>query len=114
MATKAISRTRTVYVQRARSRRRSSGMTVPIAVLAGFMPLVNQAIIGYQEGGITRVSDRVVASLTGYDPATQKWNAAHMVHGALPITIGIVAHKIAGRLGVNRALSQAGVPFLRF
>lgn len=112
MATKAIARRRVVYVSRPRSRRKA-GFTIPVAVVAGFMPLVNQALIGYREGGIQRVSDRVVASMTGYDPATQQWHASHMVHGPLPIVLGILGHKLASRLGVNRALSQAGVPFIR-
>lgn len=112
MASKAL-RTRRIYVTRPRARRRSSGFTAPVLVLAGFMPLVNQAVIGYREGGIQRVSDRVVASLTGYDPATQQWNAAHLVHGAVPIGLGIIGHKLASKLGVNRALAQAGIPFIR-
>lgn len=112
MATKAIARRRrTVYVRRAV--RRASKMTVPVAVIAGFMPLANQVILGYKEGGLSRVSDRVVSSLTGYDPAVQRWEFAYLKNGALPILGGILVHKIASRLGVNRALGRAGVPFLR-
>jgi len=99
---------------KAKKRRHSKkGFTIPLAALAGFIPLANQAVLGWREGGIVRVGDRVTASLTGYDPATQKWNSGHLVHGPVPIMLGILTHKVASKLGVNRMLASAGVPWLR-
>jgi len=89
------------------------GMTVSVAVAAGFLPLVNQVIIGFREGGIKRVGDRVCASLTGYDPAVERWESAYLKNGTLPIVLGVLVHKLAGKMGVNRALGNAGIPFIR-
>ncbi len=111
MAKKTIVRRRVVYARRAR--RHAASFTVPVAVLAGFAPLASQAIIGYKEGGLQRLSDRVTASLTGYDPAVQRWEFAYLKNGALPILGGLLVHKLASKMGVNRALGKAGVPFIR-
>jgi len=93
--------------------RSKPGMTVSLAVIAGLLPLANQAIIGFREGGIKRVGDRVCSSLTGYDPSVQRWEAAYLKNGTLPIVLGVLVHKLAGKLGVNRAMGNAGIPFIR-
>lgn len=94
-------------------RQAKPGMTVSLAVIAGLLPLANQAIQGFREGGIKRVGDRVCSSLTGYDPAVGRWEAAYLKNGLLPILLGVGVHKLAGKVGVNRAIANAGIPFLR-
>jgi hypothetical protein len=51
--------------------------------------------------------------LTGYEPRNKSFNLMYMKDGTLPIVGGLVVHKLASKLGVNRMLSQAGVPLLR-
>lgn len=99
--------------KKAKARRRSTGMHLPVAVLAGFVPLVLAAKDGYQYNGWSGVGKRVSLGLTGYNPEDRNWYPAEMLKVTGPIVAGIVAHKVAGRLGINRALANAGVPFLR-
>lgn len=100
--------------QAARPRRRSrAGFTVPLAVLAGFAPLVSWGIVDMKAGGVKQLSGGLCARLTGYNPGDGKWNSYWLMQGAAPIVLGILAHKLAGKLGVNRALGRSGIPFVR-
>jgi hypothetical protein len=98
---------------------RSKSFTLPLAVVAGFGPLIYTTYkhaqwngMGGEEGAI----DVFVRSLTGFSPSTaygRVWEFKRLMWGLMPILGGLVAHKIAGRLGVNKAISSAGIPFIR-
>jgi hypothetical protein len=110
MASKVITR----YRNRPKARHhRKAGMTLPLAVLAGFAPLGIAALDGYKYNGVNGVAKRVTMGLTGYNIEDRRWYMTEMAKVAGPILAGIVVHKLAGRLGINRALGSAGVPFLR-
>ncbi len=99
------------YVARGKKRHhRRPGFTLPLAVVGGFMPL--GVGLWNRRASATDMGNYAISSLTGYMPG-QGWNAGYMKNGAGPIVLGILAHKVAGKLGVNRALAKAGVPFLR-
>lgn len=105
----AKTKTRRIYV---RSKRRSGRkhMTLPLAVLAGFVPL--GVGLWNRKSAPATIAPYVLGSLTGYVPG-QGWNMANMTEGGLPIAAGFVAHWIAGKMGINRALGRARVPFIR-
>lgn len=114
MATKTITRYRTRTV-RAKSRRRAQ-FTLPLAVVAGFAPMglnlwgnVKRIMAGDVAGG----TQGLVIHTTGYNTDTKSfyWPALAMNYG--PILAGFLLHKVAGRVGINRALAQARVPFIR-
>jgi hypothetical protein len=89
-------------------------MTLPIAVLAGFAPLLTHTLAGYKENGLEGAGRYSVSALTGYDTAAHVWRPMEMRRGLLPITLGVLIHKyIGGKMGVNAALSRSGVPLLR-
>lgn len=98
---------------KAKARRKSAGMTLPVAVLAGFAPLGVAALDGYKYSGFAGVGKRVALGLTGFNTEDQKWYPQEMLKVTAPILAGILVHKLAGRLGINRALAQAGVPIIR-
>ena len=103
-------------------RRRSTRMTIPLAVVAGMVPLAigtwqHGQYAGWTGSGDTGM-DYFVRSLTGFSPNAagyggSRWNLRNMQHGALPIVVGMIAHKVAGRIGINAALARAGVPLIR-
>lgn len=95
------------------ARRKSAPMTLPLAALAGFAPLVSRTVTGFQSGGLPTATHEVVAGLTGYQMDDGQWNVNNMRYGTFPILLGLLVHKLATRLGVNRALGRARVPFLR-
>lgn len=98
---------------KAKAHRRRAGMTVPLAVLAGFAPLGVSTIEGFKQNGAEGAMHYAVAGLTGWDTRTNKWELAYMTRGTIPIVLGFLVHYAASRLGVNRALGRARVPFLR-
>jgi len=105
-----------------RFHRRSNKMTIPLAVVAGMVPLAigtwqHGQFNGWTGSGDTAM-DYFVRSLTGFSPNAagyggSTFNIRNMKHGALPIVVGMIAHKVAGRIGINGALARAGIPFIR-
>jgi len=119
MATKALA-TRTVLVSRPRRRRRSSsGFTLPLAVVAGFTPLaLDMWNVGYQRkdqpgGRIGGMLHMAALDLAAYNTDTHAFDANHLGSGWGAIVLGVVAHKAANILGLNRMLARAKVPFIR-
>lgn len=105
-------RTVTRYVRRAR--RRAAKMTVPIAVLAGLAPGAASAYEGFKKDGFRGLSYRLANDYTGYDAYNKAWNASELKNGLMPLVAGFMVHwLIGGKLGVNRALGRARVPFVR-
>lgn len=115
MATKTITRYRAA--PKAKRRRKKGGFTLPISVVAPVGMLAwatGQRAVKNPEEGL----NHAMGALTGYraDAVKKGWKPFHaqrMTEGALPILVGVLVHKLAGKLGVNRALSQAGVPIIR-
>jgi hypothetical protein len=50
--------------------------------------------------------------ITGLD-ASGNWHIESLVKNLSPMVAGVATHKIANKLGINRALASAGVPYLR-
>lgn len=99
---------------KARTRRAKAQMTIPVAALAGFLPLAGVVATSFQQGGIQLVGNNLVSNLTGYDIPSKTWKLAYMEKGLIPIVAGLLAHKVIGqKLGVNRMLARSGVPFIR-
>jgi len=95
-------------------RKARAQMTIPVAALAGFVPLAGVVMTSFKQGGIELAGNNLVSNLTGYDINTKTWNFGYMAKGTIPIIAGLLAHKLIGqKLGVNRMLANAGVPFVR-
>lgn len=100
---------------KARAKHRSKGMTLPLAVLAGMaVPAIDLYKNGISQGDAGRTMNTAAAIFTGYNPESHTWEMAYLKRGLLPVVAGILVHKfVGGKLGVNRALAGAGVPFIR-
>ena len=93
---------------------RRAGFTLPIAVVAGFVPLVTDIVNTVKSGGWQSVGDVIVGDFIGYHPTTGQWNFADVKDGLVPIGLGILVHKfVGGMLGVNRYLGRARIPIIR-
>lgn len=110
---KAKTITRRVYVTKKRSRRKS--FTIPIAMT---LPLIWPAQKAYhiytETGSIESAIRNYFAYYTGWtgNPA-RSWEPAYLKYGLAPLVAGVVLHKVAGKVGINRMLATAGVPFVR-
>lgn len=96
------------------ARRHSRAPTLPLAAMAGFVPAATYAYLDYKAGGPQLMASGLCARLTGFNPADNRFHTELLWQGIIPIGLGILAHKYIGnKLGVNRALANAGVPLLR-
>lgn len=98
-----------------KKRRRANKFTLPITIVAP-MAAVGVDVVKYSnDRGLSSGMYRLTEIMTGYNPNNKSdpWDISRMKSGLFPILAGMVVHKIAGRLGVNRALGKAGVPYLR-
>lgn len=98
------------------------GFTLPVAAVAGFIPLGIGTVQHGMWNGWTGQGDTgldyLTRSLTGYSPNSQgfggKFNLRNMEAGLVPIVVGLAAHKfVGGTLGVNRLLARARIPIIR-
>lgn len=109
--TKAVARRRTrTVVKRVGSRAKK--MTIPLALVAGMAP-ITLGTINYIRGGGSDVGGYFTSRMIGFQPWDGKWSFTKFKQGGLPIIVGLAIHKIASRLGINRAIASAGIPFIR-
>jgi len=95
-------------------------ITIPMAAVGGALAGVfiePRSGVGtpfgeIMNGNIDRAFRILIENYTGFQPTTGQWNImnAKGLHAAI---IGIVAHKVASWLGVNRALGRAKIPLIR-
>jgi len=87
--------------------------TLPLAVVAGFLPagriIYRESLAGGIEGGVAATS-RI---FLGYDSTNSVWDFRQLQFGFGPVIMGFGIHKLAQMMGVNRALGAARIPFLR-
>jgi hypothetical protein len=93
--------------------RSKAKFTLPLSVVAGFAPGVSYAIAGYKAGGFKGATNSLAYAYGGFDVSTGKFNMAGLYHGLIPAIGGFLIHMVAGKIGINRALGRAGVPFIR-
>jgi hypothetical protein len=86
-------------------------MTLPLAVVGGFMPLAVNTF-NVSSGGFPRMGWMVTQAMTGYDTDTNHWWMGNLSKGLFPIMGGFLIHKVASKFGINRALAAARVNFL--
>lgn len=89
-------------------------MSIPLAVVGGFVPMGADVLSAFRIGGVEAALGHVSLCTTGYDPSDGKWKpmfAVQKLYG--PLLLGAVVHKVASKLGINRALAGAGIPLLR-
>lgn len=111
-----MARRRTSVVRRRRFSFRRSGyrakpkMTIPLSIVAGFVPVV-VGVWNRRSSG-QAVSDYLQSSFTGIG-SDGKFNFANLKGGLMPIIAGFAVHKVASVIGINKALGRARVPLLR-
>jgi hypothetical protein len=91
-------------------RKASGGMRIPLLVVAGMAPVIGGAWT-VRGGGVGRMGQELL-KVTGYEADKNIWSASSFKNYGMPIILGVVAHKVANRLGINRMLKKAGVPFV--
>lgn len=88
-------------------------MTLPLAVVAGLLPGVTATVTTFQASGASAAGRTASLIYTGYDYTSGKWSLNNMKLGFMPLAVGVGIHKLAGMLGINRAIASTGIPFIR-
>jgi hypothetical protein len=87
---------------------------LPLAVLAGFVPLATDLYCQIKDGNIKETGKVLVHNTIGFNSWSGKWDADGLKTGLFPIAAGFLVHWLIGsKLGVNRMLARTGVPFIR-
>ena len=111
-----VARSRAIRVYSGGSRRavrRRSQTTMPIAVVGGLAAgLITPAQFA-MAGDFNSAGRLLVSSYTGYDMGTGQFNMANLRMGLAPLLVGFLVHTAASKLGINRALGRARIPFVR-
>lgn len=99
---------------KSKSKRRSrKKFTLPVAVIAGFLPGVGASISDFQTYGMKGATTMMSRRYIGFDPQSNTFRPGMMWGGTFPLLLGLIVHKVAVIMGVNRALASAGIPFVR-
>lgn len=96
-------------------------MTIPLAIVAGFIPGVSNVVTHFKNDGIEGAGAEASRIFLGY-ASTNKYGYNDKIgfhpyllkYGTLPVVAGFMAHwLIGGKLGVNRMLGRMGIPLVR-
>lgn len=89
------------------------GFTLPISVVAGMAPGLVAIGTSADKLGWEAAARTAGLIYTGWDYTTGKFNIKNMSLGFMPIAVGMIVHKVAGMLGINKAIAAAGIPVFR-
>lgn len=94
-------------------RRSRKSFTLPVAAM---IPIAyvgyNAALYAINQSPQVAL-EKTTKWFTGYSLETGKWSWQNLKFGLFPIAGGLIVHKVASKLGVNRMLGQAGIPWIR-
>lgn len=99
-------------------------MTIPIAIVAGFVPGVLDVIHNGTTNGWTGSSESGMSTLLGDFMGIQTkeaqevyhvggWSPWRLKYGLYPAAAGFLMHWGAQKFGINRMIARAGIPLIR-
>jgi len=92
--------------------RKSSKMTIPIAMVAPVAMPIAEGVAKMAGGDVKGGVQFITTKFTGLQ-ADGTFNSAYSMNTYTPILAGIIVHKAASRFGLNAALGRAKIPLLR-
>lgn len=99
---------------KSRGGRRKSKITIPLAVVGGFVPMGAKLLSDWNQYHDINIITRELGQFTtGFDWTTGKFSLGGLRYGLLPIVAGFGVHYMASKFGINKAIARAGIPFLR-
>lgn len=80
---------------------------ISIAMVAGLAPTVlhmkGELDAGNGWSNAVAVGTR---GMTGYNMANGQWHLSSLKEGFLPLILGVITHKVANRVGINRSVRR--------
>jgi len=93
--------------------RRRKGFTIPMAVAVPTAYVGYNALLYAINQSPQVALEKTTKWFTGYSLETGRWSFDNFKLGLFPIFGGVLVHKVASKLGVNRALASTGLPWIR-
>ncbi len=94
-------------------RRKNGGFRIPITIAGPMLYVANKVKDDYTAGGMDRALRFGMMSFIGLDVADGKFKSVSLRHGLYPLLAGMLVHKGANALGLNRAIAKSGLPWIR-
>lgn len=101
-------------------KRRKNGFTIPVAAAAPIVMVGARAVqVGFEQNSVTDVFNHLTKVFTGFHLVSDAegthvfFRAEYLKQGLLPLGLGLLSHKLATRFGINRAIANAGIPYIR-
>jgi hypothetical protein len=91
---------------RGKKTKRRAKTKVSLALAMGFAPVVYDAISSYQIGGVKLAISNMAGSFTGFSAYENQFKPKMLTRGLLPVGVGYLIHKVAGKTGINRAMGK--------
>lgn len=104
MASRAVARPR---------KRKRTKMTVPLTVAFALMSGLQEPLWYVKEGRVRDGIAQASKNYVGYDPIKRTFYFGNLKEGIYPLLFGVGVHKLANRIGINRIIAQAGIPWIR-
>jgi hypothetical protein len=98
---------------KSKGKHKKPGFTISVSTIAGFVPLVLNVRDGYRFQGWEGAGREAVVGITGYDTRANKWSPEPIVKVMGPVLAGMLIHKLANKLGINRMIAKSGIPYIR-
>jgi len=93
--------------------KRMKKFTIPVAIFGGLAAGLYDPLREAMAGDFNAAMRTLSWNYSGYNARTGKFEMSGLKRGLLPLILGVIIHKIASQLGVNRVLGQSGIPFIR-
>jgi hypothetical protein len=89
-------------------------MTIPVAPIVGIiaMPAVQGMIASAMKGNFNEVANFAPA-IIGMRSDTGQFDSSLLIANMTPLAVGMGVHILASKLGVNRILGKAKIPYIR-
>jgi hypothetical protein len=84
-----------------------------LGIIAGLLPAAIHLKDAYKVGGLPAMAQHTAIITTGYDPVGGTWGydlPIKYLYG--PLLMGGLAHKLAGKFGINRMIRRSGIPYI--
>ena len=85
---------------------RKAKPAVSLAILAGFAPTAIYAYQGLAVNGPYEAVTRLTARFTGYSMTERKFKLNELLEGWGPVLLGMLAHRVANRTGINKSVRK--------
>lgn len=98
-----------------KSRRSKRSVALPLTIVSSLGYVAGNTYGDIKRNGLETGTAMFFGNFTGFRsaPNQPQWDASRLKYGLIPMLLGVGVHKVASKLGLNRALASSGIPWIR-